>query len=154
MRLAPRAALRACRVAAGLCALCALSACMPLYVPLVPESPAAPAAVTLGDSVTLAATSRLDLAVGRPRLVLTVVATGPVSTEQRGGWLDVQWFGPSGSQAASQSVWVEPGQVGDELEFELPGDVVAGKGEWRAVVSMDGVLLRQFRVDVVADPEP
>jgi hypothetical protein len=37
--------------------------------------------------------------------------------------------------------------------FDLPDDVEVVPGEWRAVVSVDGVLLRQFRVDVAADPE-
>jgi hypothetical protein len=150
---------RAARVAVGLVvALGALSACRPLYIPLVPDAPEAPSALRLADD------SELTIVDGRPRLELSLDAPGAAGVAE-GVWLNVQWFGPSGRQAASGSVWIEA--RGDTpataaatatapaaaLVFDLPDDVEVVPGEWRAVVSVDGVLLRQFRVDVAADPE-
>lgn len=125
-----------------------LGGCRPLYVPLVPDdAQAPPAAVRLTD------VSHLSVVAGRPRLVVSLAIIGPDAGGTEGGWLAVQWFGPAGGQAASESVWVA-GRTGDEpVTFDLPADVTVVPGEWRAVVSMGGVLLRQFRADVVAGPE-
>lgn len=130
-----------------LAALYALAGCRPLYIPLVPDAPPAPTAVRL------AADSHLAVVAGRPSLVLSLTATGTAAQVQDGAWLDVQWFGPSGRQAASESLWLDGERSGEDFTVELPADVVVVPGEWRAVVSMDGVVLRQFRVDVTADPE-
>lgn len=132
-------------LAAGL--LAALAGCTPLYVPLVPEAPPVPAVARLSDA------SRLELVEGRPRLVLGLAAAGATALEQGGAWLDVQWFAPAGAQAASESVWLMSAGNAEELTFDLPADVLVVPGEWRAVVSLDGMVLRQFRVDVAADPE-
>lgn len=121
-----------------------LAACMPLYVPPVPQAPSVPVGARLGDASDLMTTA------GRPRLALTLVP-GDVLSDS-GAWLAVQWYGPANTQLASDSVWVE-GSEPSEHVFDLPADVEVVPGEWRAVVSLDGLLLRQFRVDVAVDPE-
>lgn len=127
-----------------------LGGCRPLYVPLVPDDAPQPVART-----RLAAASALSLAAGRPRL--TVSFTEPAPEFAEGDWLAVQWYAPSGRVAASESRWLTSDDVDSELLFELPPDVEAIAGEWRAVVSVGSLVLRQFRVDVPAaavDPEP
>lgn len=84
--------------------------------------------------------------------MLSLSSTSSADSEQPGAWLAVQWFGPSGRQAASESQWLEGERSGRSFTFELPADVVVVPGEWRAVASLDAVVLGQFRVDVVADP--
>lgn len=125
---------------------CCLGACRPLYVPLVPDDAPEPVART-----SLAADSSLTVAAGRPVLALTLTTVAPAAAD--GEWLAVQWFGPSGSLAASESRWIDASSVGSEVMIELPPDVVAAQGEWRAIVSLGGAVLRQFRVDVSTDPE-
>src|SRR5690606_32694753 len=85
-----------------------------------------------------------------PRLMLSLVPGDSMPAD--GAWLAVQWFGPSNTLLASDSLWVDGGDP-QTLVFELPADVTAVPGAWRAVVSLASVLLRQFRVDVIADPE-
>ncbi len=130
-RIRPAPTLRGWAPALLLVAALALPACRPLYVPLVPEAPQGPLPTRLagGSALTLSA-------AGRPRLAVEVLdLPGP-------GWLAVQWFAPGGGEAASESVWLEP--PSGEAEFVLPPDVEATAGEWRAVVSFEGLLLRQF----------
>lgn len=105
----------------------------------------------------------LELVAGRPQLTFGVV--GVVEA----GWVDVQWFAPDGHEAASESRWVEvaggdaqaaasaggAGSASAEISagpwaLRLPDDVTVVAGEWRAVVSMHGRFLRQFRVVVPA----
>jgi hypothetical protein len=125
-----------------------LTACQPLYIPLVPDAPEAPTALRLSSD------SSLDVVAGRPRLTLSIDSTD-AALVSLGVWLNVQWFGPSGRQAASGSLWLEgpPSERTKVVVFVLPADVAVVSGEWRAVVSVDGVLLRQFRADVAVDPE-
>lgn len=134
------------RVASGVLTVLTLvlASCMPLYVPLVPEPPSVPTGARVTDE------SSLDLTDARPRLAVTVVPGD--SLPPGGAWLAVQWFGPANTQVASDSVWVEGSALAVHA-FVLPLDVEVVPGEWRALVSLDGVLLRQFRVDVAADPE-
>jgi len=124
-----------------------LSACRPLYVPLVPDDAPLPVART-----RLAADSELVLVNGRPSLTLVVAALAPGAAA--GGWLAVQWFGPSGRLEASESRWLDAAGEGMSLNFVLPPDIALAQGEWRAVASLGGFVLRQFRVDVSTDPEP
>lgn len=124
-----------------------LGACRPLYVPLVPDDAPQPVART-----RLAAESELRLVAGRPLLRLVVADIAPESRD--GDWLAVQWFGPSGRLEASESQWLDASSEGAALSFELPADVTVMPGEWRAVASLGGFVLRQFRVDVATDPEP
>lgn len=109
-------------------------ACRPLYLPPVPEAVPRIQRTRLDD--------RSSLAQDGDTLRLHVLVTRLASP----GWLAVQWFAPSGAEAASDSVWVGADQVGTGLTFYLPPSVSRTPGEWRAVASMDGVVLRQFRV--------
>jgi len=131
----------AAALVAGLTAV-ALAGCRPLYLPPVPAREPTPAVARLGDASAL----RLD----GGRLVLHVV----LAEIPRAGWLDVQWFAPNGSQAADDSVWVAPADVGQGRTLTLPPRVALSAGEWRAVTSLRGQVLRQFRLEVGAGPTP
>lgn len=130
----------------------ALAACRPLYFPPVPDAPPfEPGVRVVAFEAGLAAT-------GRPRVALVVAG------HDAAGWLSVQWMAPTGREAASDSVWLEPvpsqpassnaaaaeeagpAAAGSEAVFVLPADVELRPGEWRAVVSFGGRLLRQFTV--------
>jgi len=138
-----------------------LAACRPLYIPPVP------AEVPVSREPRIAEGGVLELVAGRPQLTFGIV--GAVQA----GWVDVQWFAPDGHEAASESRWVEvvgsdahdaesaesaesaggAGSTSAEVisgpwVLRLPDDVAVVSGEWRAVVSMQGRFLRQFRVVV------
>lgn len=116
--------------------LVALTACRPLYLPPVPGD-----GLPEPHPVRLTAVSGLTLgADGRPTLRVDVVDL-PAP-----GWLAVQWFGPKGGEVASDSAWLEPEAA--SAEFVLPADVDPASGEWRAVVSFGGRLLRQYLIAV------
>lgn len=70
--------------------------------------------------------------------------------QQQEGWLAVQWFAPGNREAASDSLWVRPSDADRVHYLYLPGDVTLRPGQWRAVVSFNGRLLRQFSVQVPA----
>ncbi len=124
----------------ALALLVLLTACQPLYLPPVPASNT-PNVLTSLDDV-----SKLDMRGGVLTLHL-VLAT--VADE---GWLAVQWFAPSGAEATSDSVWIAPADAGQGRTLSLPGDVLLRNGEWRAVASYAGVVLRQFRFVVTDVP--
>lgn len=120
-----------------------LASCRPLYIPVVPDE------VPVAQELRLTDDSTITLTNGRPRLSLVPEAVASP------GWLDVQWFAPNGREAASMSVWLEPtpNDAGPEalpgpVVVALPADVDPVPGEWRALVSMGGRFLRQFRIDV------
>ena len=121
--------------------LVALAACTPLYVPPVPARLPVHEVAQLGDG------SSLRYAEGT--LTLHVV----LERIPEAGWLAVQWFAPDGTEAASDSVWVGPQDVGEGRTLRLPSRVTVGAGEWRAIVSLKGDVLRQFRTTVSA-PSP
>ena len=112
-------------------ALLPLIACRPLFVPLVPAS------VEPEARIELARDSRLWWDVGRLRLDL-VFAEVP-----QAGWLAVQWFAPDGTEVASDSTWVEPGDAGRGRSLYAPPEVVETPGRWQAVVSFGSSLVRQ-----------
>lgn len=138
----PRGA-RAGRLAALVLALgAALTACTPLFLPPVPsDTLTPPPAFRLSGESRLALRSGGD---GAPLLQLTLVA----DEVPEGGWLALQWFGPSGAERASDSLWFEPGDVGRERMWDSPPQLEVTAGEWRAVLSWRGRLVRQLRVDV------
>lgn len=114
------------------------TACRPLYIPLVPADGMPephPTRLTGASALTLGEN-------GRPRLD-TAVLDLPSA-----GWLAVQWLGPDGREAASESAWLELDANGSTLAFELPADVALRPGEWRAVVSFEGEFLRQYLLNV------
>ncbi len=109
-----------------------LTACRPLYFPPVPND-----GLPEPSPVRLANESGLTVGEdGRPALRVVVVGLAGA------GWLAVQWFGPHGGEVASESAWLEPDAP--SAEFVLPADVSPASGEWRAVVSFGGRLLRQY----------
>lgn len=118
---------------AALVALVLVSgACRPLYLPPVPEPP------PYEPGPRVSTYSAEAITGGRPVVEVTLTQVdGP-------GWLAVQWMAPSGREAASESVWVEPGAL--HARFELPADAELAAGEWRAIVSFGGKLLRQFTI--------
>lgn len=139
--------------AAGLVALIATMnvACRPLYIPLVPETTTTPTAPTAATRLGLGADSALTWSQNARRLELRLSLSGI----EEAGWLAVQWFSPGGAQVASESVWIDisDGSAGSRESSLLvlsPADIEISQGEWRAVVSWGGVLLRQFRAVVPA----
>jgi hypothetical protein len=116
--------------------LVALTACSPLYLPPVPGDALVvePRLRLLGDSV---------LEVAEDGALSLVVVLAEVPHE---GWLAIQWFGPAGGVVASDSVWLERDDAGNSLTVALPEATTLRSGEWRAVVSWYGELVRQFRV--------
>jgi len=118
--------------------LVALTACTPLYVPPVPARIPVHVVAQLGDG------SSLRYAAGT--LTLHVV----LERVPEAGWLAVQWFAPDGTEAASDSVWVGPADVGQGRTLTLPARVTVRAGEWRAIVSLKGDVLRQFRTTVAS----
>ncbi|MEJ2288767.1 MAG: hypothetical protein P8Y02_09015 [Deinococcales bacterium] len=114
----------------------ALPGCRPLYVPVVPERLPVPKLAQLADD------SSLRYVAGTLQLHVVLAAV------PEAGWLAVQWFAPDGSEAASDSVWVAPADVGQGRTLTLPARVRPTAGEWRAVASLHGAVLRQFRVTV------
>jgi hypothetical protein len=107
-----------------------LAGCQPLYFPLVPE--------IQRPAPRLQLELQLLAVDGRPELQLLVV---DVPHE---GWLALQWFAPGKGQVASESIWLEPESAGQQLSVSLPADVAVAVGEWRLLLSQDGVVVRQL----------
>ena len=114
-----------------------LSACTPLFVPPVPSDAlvAAPAWRLAGDA-ELRASVFGDGPRLRVRFRFEAVATD--------AWVAVQWFGPTGGERASVAVWVTQDDVGRPFAVDLPEDVAITPGAWRALISVDGRVLRQL----------
>lgn len=62
------------------------------------------------------------------------------------GWLAVQWYAPNSREIASDAVWIEQRDEGLAQTFTL--SQIPSRGEWRAVVSFEKTLLRQFSLEV------
>lgn len=120
------------------CLLVSLAGCQPLYLPPAPQAQHVPPVAELGDASAV----RLE---GGTLVLHMVLAEVPEP-----GWLAVQWFAPDGIEASSDSVWVTPADVGQGRTMMLPPRVTLTTGEWRAVASLRGRVLRQFRVEVPA----
>lgn len=125
----------------------ALTACTPLFVPPVPSDAlaAAPAWRLAGDA-DLRATVLADAPRLRVRFRFEAVAAD--------AWVAVQWFGPSGGERASAAVWVARGDEGRTFAIDLPGDVALTPGAWRALISVEGRVLRQLDAVVPAVETP
>jgi hypothetical protein len=111
-----------------------LSSCTFLYLP--PELPVQSIPETLDISGSSGLTYKNNL------LELSVLLHNVPSE----GWLAVQWYAPNSRQIASDSVWIERRDEGLAQTFTLPQ--VPSRGEWRAVVSFEQTLLRQFSFNV------
>ncbi len=116
------------------------SACVPLFIPPLPSDRLEPE-----PAFRLHGDARLERASeDGPGLVLVMRAAEVPS----GGWLAVQWFGPSGPARASESVWFDPEMLDAEVRLETPPSLEVTPGEWRAVLSWGGRLVRQLRIEV------
>jgi hypothetical protein len=136
------------RVAARACALAAtavLASCTPLFLPPVPHDALTPAPAwrLAGDGALRAASF-----VGGPRLRVRF----RFDAVPHDAWVSVQWFGPAGGERASAAVWVARADEGRTFAIDLPADVPIEPGAWRALLSVDGQVLRQFDVIVPAAP--
>jgi hypothetical protein len=131
----------------GFAALCValVAACAPLFLPPIPVDTLAPRPAwrVAGDAELRVVRDGVGTAAWlRLRLRFDEVPGA--------AWVAVQWFGPAGGERASGSVWVAPDDVGRTLTWDTPPDLPLTPGAWRAVVSVDGQLLRQL--DVVLEP--
>lgn len=115
-----------------------LGGCAFSYIPLIPE------AHVSEPPLELRSPDGLVLAGDTLRLSVQLL------NQQQEGWLAVQWYGPGNREVASDSLWVRPDDAGRVHHLYLPGDVALRPGQWRAVVSFAGQLLRQFSVQVPA----
>ncbi len=144
-----------------------LAACRPLYIPVIPEE------VPVTREARLTDESAITLANGRPRLTLVpdaITTAGWLDVQwfapngREAASMSV-WLEPSqaaeDAQApangdAAETQPIEPGDApsgteapaGRAIVVTLPEDVELVPGEWRALVSMAGQFLRQFRIDV------
>lgn len=119
--------------------LALLTACTPLYLPPVPE----------GEPVTIRESLELRGAPGLRR-----ASEGGLELRLRllrvpeAGWLELQWFAPDNQQVASDAAWLGPADADTELSLFLPGEAELAPGQWRAVVSFGGMLVRQFTLEL------
>ena len=113
-----------------------LSSCTPLYFPPVP------AKLDLEKSTSL--NNSPGLSLNDTKLNLSI-RLNDVSKE---GWLAVQWFDPDNKEISSDSIWISPEQEGEIKDFVLLEDIEISAGLWRAVVSFDNKLLRQFVLEI------
>lgn len=131
----------------GLLALCAVSSCTYTYIPPVPRGRVEPdPTLNLHTSAGIV-TERV---AGTERLVLQLTASDVPEAD----WLAVQWFAPDNRQVASASQWLEPSHEPQDLQFVLSEDVTLRPGDWRAVVSYQSRVARQFSLPLAAETEP
>lgn len=121
--------------------LFAISACTLLYIPPVLETQAMPESIDINGSK--------GLFLDQDELVLSL----KLKHIPQEGWLMVQWFSASNEEVASDAQWVDVAQEGLQLNYLLPAQVELGEGSWRAVVSFQNKLVRQFSLDIVKREE-
>ncbi len=131
------------RAVAFATAAVALTACTPLFLPPVPSDVLVPApAWRLAGDAELRATVFSEEPRLRVRFRFEAIATD--------AWVAVQWFGPTGGERASVAVWVDRGDEGRPFAVDLPDDVAVEPGAWRALISVEGRVVRQL--DAVVPP--
>jgi len=118
-----------------------LSSCVPLYFPPVP------AKLDLEKTTSLSNSQGLSFAEARLKLSLRLTS---ITKED---WLAVQWFAPNNKELSSEAIWISPELEGETVEFILSKDIELTDGLWRAVVSFDNQLLRQFVVELKIAPK-
>ncbi len=116
------------------------SACVPLFIPPLPSDRLEPE-----PAFRLHGDARLERASEDGAGLVLVMRAAEVPS---GGWLAVQWFGPSGPARASESVWFDLEMLDAEVRLETPPSLEVTPGEWRAVLSWGGRLVRQLRIEV------
>ena len=67
------------------------------------------------------------------------------------GWLNVQWYAQTNEEVASDAFWLTRSNEGYTLSYGLPSYVDLAEGTWRAVLSFEGQLLRQFSIDIISN---
>jgi len=127
------------------------TSCTFMYVPFIPANPQTrEARLLMSESAGLSVETLSDEVV-QLRLDITIKEI-PESD-----WLAVQWFNPLSKEVGSESKWLEVPVVIEEditetaqrLSFDLPADITLTPGYWRAVVSYQDRLIRQFGFDYV-----
>ena len=113
------------------------TACTPLYIPPIQERE-----LEVTPRLNLTDSSGLRLRGDRLELSVFIVEL------PEEGWLNVQWYSPQNRQAASDSLWVTEVDVGLSRTFTLPEEVGLQAGQWRAIVSYQGDLIRQFSIEI------
>jgi hypothetical protein len=88
---------------------------VPLFVPPLPSDRLEPE-----PAFRLHGDARLERASEDGAGLVLVMRAAEVPA---GGWLAVQWFGPSGPARASESVWFEPESVGEEVRLGVAAGV-------------------------------
>lgn len=117
--------------------LVVVAGCTPLFLPPVPGNTLVPTPVWRVNSDSALAWNGAQLEL---RIRFSEI---PQAT-----WVAVQWFGATNGERASASYWVEPTDLERTFQWLLPDDVRASAGAWRAIVSVDSLLLRQFNATV------
>ncbi len=117
-------------------ALLSLASCTFLYIPPLRDSQELPPSISIVDSS--------GLFVQADALRLSV----QLSDVPEDGWLMVQWFSDSNEAIASDAKWVTSDDVGFAVTYNLPAEIEIKPGDWRAVVSFDSNLLRQFSITI------
>ena len=112
-----------------------LGSCTYTYIPLVREARAPEPRLTIVDD-------KSSLEQNETSLELTL----ELSTVPEPDWLVVQWFDPGNEEVAAESLYLEPAP--QAVTLSLPSGTALGDGLWRAVVSYQGKLARQFSVRV------
>lgn len=119
-------------------ALLTLGSCTFTYIPLVRTPNPITPRLMVGESSHIA--EKEDTL----ELVLRL------ETVPEADWLAVQWFDPSNEVVSATSLWIVPAANTQRVTTALPADVVPAEGLWRAVISYQGVLERQFSIAVGA----
>jgi len=114
--------------------LLVLCGCTLTYTPLLREARAPEPRLVIGSGTLVQDEASLEL-----RLLLSV---------PEADWLAVQWFDPDNEEVSATSVWLEPTLEPQALSVALPPGIALEDGLWRAVVSYQGRLARQFSVQV------
>jgi hypothetical protein len=131
---------RATAVALTLTLALIAPACVPLFVPPLPSDRLVPE-----PAFRLRGDVRLERTPGEDGRLSVVMRAAEVPDP---GWLVVQWFGPSGPARAAESVWFDAELVDAEVRLSAPTSLAFTPGEWRAVLSWDGRVVRQVRIDL------
>ena len=113
-----------------------LTSCTLLYIPPVLETQEMPETLNIDGS--------RGLFLANDELILAV----QLNQVPQEGWLMVQWFSDTNSEVGSDAQWIDSRQVGQVLNYVLPGKIDLSEGTWRAVVSFQNQLIRQFSIDV------
>ncbi len=114
-----------------------LGSCTFTYIPPLREARAPEPRLTVVDK-------KSTLEQNETSLKLTL----ELATVPKADWLAVQWFDPGNDEVAAESVWLEPAPEPQAVAVSLPPRTALENGLWRAVVSYQGKLLRQFSARV------